>query len=64
MKDNRLKCPFCNHLREGFALADAPVNRKWFPIVEIVYIKFQCLNCKKEFRARYSFSGEFIKEED
>lgn len=55
MNDLRIRCPKCNHLREGFAQK----NCNLFLTAELLFITLECLNCHHEFQVEYEATGRF-----
>lgn len=51
----RIRCPKCNHLREGFD----QVGNNLFLTPECVFITFKCLNCQHKFQVEFEATGKF-----
>lgn len=52
---HRIRCPKCNHLREGFCQS----GNNLFLTPELLFITFECLNCHHKFQVEYETTGKF-----
>lgn len=55
MSDMRIRCPKCNHLREGFS----QIRGNLFITAELLFVTLECLNCHHAFQVEYEATGRF-----